>query len=331
MAVKWISEVHFSNGIFVITNSLGHRKRQILVAADLWWQAYPNTSKKETMKKIFSIIALISVTTLTYGQADINQLTNPIVEEGKRLYRSEMASWHGTDLFLEKFTDRKKIGGYVSYTENEISKCVFLSKSVTPKVIGTISFDSTYNLKNATTNLQERELTKTENDLFEIRQIAKNIVQQDTIFKTYKNTNLNYIPLINNREKKVYILTGPTQNGVIIFGNDYLLTFDNENKLITKKQLHKNFIPINFGGKEEEGKEIEGAMHTHLPETGDFITATDICTLMLYEEFAKWKQHTVVSKNYISIWNCQTNELVTISTEVMEKIIKDQVKRHKKG
>jgi len=282
------------------------------------------------MKKIFSIIALTTISILTYGQTDIDKLTKPIVDEGKRLYRSEMASWYGTDLFLEKSPDREKIGGYFSYSENEISKCVFFSKGDKPKIIGTISFDSTYNLKTATTDINERDLTKTENDLFEIRQIALNIVQQDTLFKSYKNTNLNFIPLISEGEKKVYILTGPTQNGVVIFGNDYLLTFDIENKLISKRQLHKNIIPINYGGKEEEGKEVEGAMHSHLPETGDFMTATDICTLMLYEKFAKWKQHTVVSKNYISIWNCQTDELVAITTEVMNKINKDQEKRHKK-
>ncbi len=281
------------------------------------------------MKRILSIITLLKISVLTHGQTDIDKLTKPIVDEGKRLYRSEMASWYGTDLFLEKFTDREKIGGYFSYTENEISKCVFFSKSDTPKVIGTISFERTYNLKTVKTDLQERELTKNENDIFEIRQIALAIVQKDTLFKTYKNTNLNFIPLISNGEKKVYILTGPTQNGVVIFGNDYLLTFDNENKLITKKQLHKNIIPINYGGKEEEGIDVEGAIHSHLPETGDFMTATDICTLMLYEKFAKWKQHTVVSKNYISIWNCETNELFAITTEVMEKINKDQEKRHK--
>jgi hypothetical protein len=38
-------------------------------------------------------------------------------------------------------------------------------------------------------------------------------------------------------------------------------------------------------------------MHSHLPETGDFITPTDICTLMPYEKFANWKTHNVVSKN----------------------------------
>lgn len=58
--------------------------------------------------------------------------------------------------------------------------------------------------------------------------------------------------------------------------------------------------------------EVEGAIHNHLPETGDFITATDICTLMLYAKFTKWKSHTVVSEKYINILNCLTNKLVVV-------------------
>lgn len=272
----------------------------------------------------------MTISILSFGQTDFEKQTKPIVDEGKRLYRSEMASWYGTDLFLEKFTDREKIGGYFSYSENEISKCVFFSKSENPKIIGTISFDSTYNLKTATTDLQERELTKTENDLFEIRQIALSIVQQDTLFKTYKNTNLNFIPLISEGEKKVYILTGPTQNGVIIFGNDYLLTFNNENKLILKKQLHKNILPFEYGKNSENETKTVSGIHSHLPETGDFITATDICTLMLYEKFAKLETYNVVSEKYLNIWNCETNTLTVITMDAVKKINKDQEKRKKK-
>ena len=71
-------------------------------------------------------------------------------------------------------------------------------------------------------------------------------------------------------------------------------------------------------------------MHTHLPETGDFITATDICTLMLYEKFAKWKSHNVISKKYLNIWNCETDQLTVIPMDTIEKINKDQDKRNKK-
>lgn len=206
----------------------------------------------------------------------------------------------------------------------------FFSKSDNPKVIGTITFDSTYNVKAAKADLSEREFTTYENDIYVIRKIALSEANADTLFKTYKNTNLNFIPLISGDEKKVYVLTGPQQNGVVIFGNDYLLTFDKNNKLKLKKQLHKNIIPIYYGGKEEEGKQIEGAMHSHLPETGDFITATDICTLMLYEKFAKWKTHNVVSKKYLNIWNCETDQLTVITMDAVDKINKDQAKRNKK-
>lgn len=241
-----------------------------------------------------------------------------------------MASWYGTDLFLENYKDRANVGGYFSYSENEVAKCVFFSKADKPKVIGTISFDSTYNTKTAKIDLTERDFTPNENDLYAIRKIALVTINSDTLFKTYKNTNLNLIPLINGNEKKVYVLTGPEQIGVVIFGNDYLLTFDKDNNLTSKKQLHRNIIPINYDGKEEEGKEIEGTIHSHLPETGDFITATDICTLMLYEKFTKWKQHNVVSQIYLNIWNCLTDQLTVIPMSTIDKINKDQEKHNKK-
>ncbi len=282
------------------------------------------------MKRI-AIIVLTLLSLNALGQDNPTEQAKPIVEEGKRLYKSEMASWYGTDLFLENYKDRANIGGYFSYSDNYLAKCIFFSKADKPRVIGTIPFDSTYNTKIAKIDLTERDFTSNESDIYEIRKIALTAINSDTLFRTYKNTNLNLIPLISGGEKKVYVLTGPQQNGVVIFGNDYLLIFDQDNKLISKKQLHKNIIPINYGGKEEEGKEIEGTIHSHLPETGDFITATDICTLMLYGKFTKWKQHNVVSKNYLNIWNCLTDQLVVIPMGIIDKINKDQEKQKKKN
>lgn len=261
------------------------------------------------MKKTLSILfALISLTAL--GQKNPTEEAQPIVAEGKLLYKSEMASWYGTDLFLEKYSERDNIGGYFSYTDNDKAKCIFFSKQESPKVIGTITFDSTYNIKTAKVDLTERVFNKIETDLYEIRKLAYKEVNSDTLFKSYENTSLNLIPLINGNEKKVYILTGPRQTGVVIFGNDYLLTFDKDNKILIKKQLHKNIIPVYYGN--EEGKESIGAMHMHLPETGEFMTATDICTLLLYSKFAKWKQHNVISEKYLNIWNCETEKLTVI-------------------
>jgi hypothetical protein len=264
------------------------------------------------MNKTFTfLLTLLSLS--VFAQNNPTEEAQPIVAEGKLLYKSEMASWYGTDLFLENYKDRENIGGYFSYTDADVAKCIFYSKGDKSKVIGTISFGSTYNIKTANVSLIEREFTKTENDLYEIRKLALVEVDSDTLFKTYKTTNLNLIPIINGKEKKVYILTGPQNSGVVIFGNDYLLIFDENNKLLVKKELHKNIIPVYYGEKEEEGKKSVGAVHSHLPETGQFMTATDICTLMLYGNFAKWEQHIVVSEKYMNIWNCKTEQLTVIA------------------
>jgi len=281
------------------------------------------------MNKLLTLLfTLLSVT--ISAQDNPTKQAQAIVQEGKLLYKSEMASWYGTDLFLKMYKDRENVGGYFSYTDKELAKCIFFSKGDAPKVIGEIIFDSTYNVQTAKTNLTERMFTNHETDLYIIRKIAFAEIHTDTLFKTYKNSNLNLIPLISNKEKKVYVLTGPHQNGVVIFGNDYLLVFDKDNQLLSKKTLHKNIIPINYEVNEPEDKQAVSAMHSHLPETGDLITATDICTLMLYEKFTKWKQHHVFSKKYLSIWNCLTDELVVVPMSTVEKINKDEEKKKKK-
>jgi hypothetical protein len=268
------------------------------------------------MKKLFSIVLLL-LCSFAYAQENPTEQAQPIVKEGKLLYRSEMASWYGTDLFIEKYKNAGNISGYFSYTEDSLSKCVFFSQGEPAKVIGTITFDSTYNIETANLDLTERSFTAAENDLYLLRKAALSEINSDTMFGSYKNTSLNLIPLIIGNEKKVYLLTGPKEPGVVIFGNDYLLTFDKNNKVLIKKPLHKNIILVYYG--KSDGNE-EGTIHTHLPETGDFITATDICTLMLYAKFAKWKQHNVVSANYLNIWDCINNRLLVLPMSTIKKI-----------
>ncbi|MER3497783.1 MAG: hypothetical protein C4308_03660 [Chitinophagaceae bacterium] len=57
-----------------------------------------------------------------------------------KLFCSEYASWHGTDLFLEKFKgNRQPIGRYFTYADNENE--VFYSADETPVILGTMTFD----------------------------------------------------------------------------------------------------------------------------------------------------------------------------------------------
>ena len=247
-----------------------------------------------------------------------------IVAEGKMLYRSEAASWFGTDIFMEKLKDKKiSIGGYFSYPEASGAKCVFFSKEAIPKTVAVITFDSLYNVQGAQLDSIPRILTDYEVDLLLIRKKALEAIEVDTLFKSYKNTNLNVIPVIDKLGRRVYVLSGPSVSNVIVFGNDYRIDFNSKNEITAKRQLHKNIIP------QEYGKQVTTAgFHSHLPSTGDYITATDICTLMLYERFPDWGQYYVMSKNYVSIWNCKKNELFTMTRKAWERISDDQKKRH---
>lgn len=279
---------------------------------------------------LFAILLMLFAGSV-FSQKKLDKDVQAIVDEGKMLYKSEMASWHGTDIVMEQYPDKEKLGGYFSYIDQDTIKCIFYSRAENPKVLSTIKFDTTFNLETVKSDFTERNFTANEKDLHDIRKIAFEalVSNPDGFFKFYDNTNPNIIPFINEKEKKVYILTGPQKSGIIIFGNDYLLTFDKSNKIKSKKPLHQNIIPIDFENVDADG-EIGMTMHSHLPETGDYITATDICTLMLYSKFAQWKTHNVVSKNYLNIWSCEANELSLIPMSTLNKINKDQEKRNKK-
>lgn len=270
-------------------------------------------------------IQILSFILLFFGSfllaQNTDKLTKPILEEAMLMYRSEMASWYGTDLVMAQYPDKTKIGGYFSYSDKDKNICVFYSKDEIPVVLATISFDDTFNIETAEADFDERNFTKDELMLYRLRIKASEIIQNDNFgfFKHYDKTNYNLIPLIGKKENKVYILTGPTENGVMVLGNDYLLTFDKEEELTSKKSLHKNILFFEFSKDNDQ----VASMHTHLEETGELITATDICTLMLYGKFTNWKTHYVFSDKYVSIWSIENEKLFVMTREAWEKIPKD--------
>ena len=67
------------------------------------------------LKIIFLFIVLLNV---NLSAQSLEKLKSETVAEGKKLYASEMASWYGTDLFLEKYLLKNNIGGYFSFQPN---------------------------------------------------------------------------------------------------------------------------------------------------------------------------------------------------------------------
>jgi len=281
-------------------------------------------------KKIVFTFILLAAALLSFAQderARLDRITDSLMAEGKTLYRSEWTSWYGTDAFMAKCPQKKALsGGYFSYETEQNLVNIFFSRDENPKVIATITFQKDFNSENYMLDTTVRKFTGTEQKYFDIRKAAVDYMKTDSIFKGYKNTTLNLVPIIENNEKKLYVLTGTSLHGVVIFGNDYLMYFDNNNAVTSAKRLHKNIIPVYL--KSDSGKTQKETFHIHLSPTDEFITATDICTLMLYEKLTTWETHFVRSKKYVSIWDCKTNQLVIITKEAIERIQEDQEKRH---
>ncbi|MCS4305234.1 hypothetical protein [Chryseobacterium sp. BIGb0232] len=274
----------------------------------------------------FFLTFLLVLFSVCINAQDLEKLSKEVTEEGIALYRSEMASWYGTDVVKENYKNMENIGGYFSYLD-DVPKCIFFSKQ--NKVVATISFPTNYNPANAKVDLSERDFTHVEMDYFTIRQKALTRISNDTIFNRYDNTNFNLVPIIKKNSKKVYVLTGASVNNVVIFGNDYLLTFNNKNEVENVEKLHKGIIVHNIG---DSGKGADASgVHSHVLDNWQQITPTDICTLMLYQELTGWETYTTISKKYASIWNNKSNRAFIMKTENFKKITNYQLEKNKKA
>lgn len=280
------------------------------------------------IKKTLLALALLCHT-LTFAQknGDYTAVAAAIKTEAYKLFYLERASWLGTDIMLESF-DKKElgsIGGYFSYKEAENKyTCLFFNKDESPKVIFSTTFDTTFSDKTVEIKYDVREFTTAEKDVYEVRKKTAELLQNDKIFEFYKNTNPNIIPLVEGNSRKAYVLTGTTENGVVIFGNDYLVEYDAKLNVTNKKKLHQNLISITTKS-EGEGTAV-ASVHNHVAASGDYITATDLCTLLLYGPLVAWEEHIVLSPKAVSIWNYKTKTLAIISRKAFDKVLKHQNK-----
>jgi hypothetical protein len=283
-----------------------------------------NKTKIFNVKRIWiSLIFTLTLTAITFGQE-----TEKILEEGKLLYRLEKASWYGTDDFLARFINKRdSIGGYLSYVNNKNQVINIFFKRDNPfHILVRYYFDSIPATKPILIDSSNNTATRSEIDLITIRQdaIQKISDNTDNFFTFYQNTSLNPIPLINKDGRKVFILTGPQISNIVIIGNDYLLTYDNKNRFVRKEKIHQTIIQYPYKADKSDNA-LKSTIHSHV--LSDCISSTDICTLLLYKDFVEWKQHYVISKKYVSIFDLEKENLVIMTKKAWDKINKHQTEK----
>jgi hypothetical protein len=269
------------------------------------------------MKKSLLISITFCLALVTYGQK-----TEEILAEGRLLYRLEKASWNGTDDFLARFPEKRNLtGGFLSYeSDNHTITNIFFSRENNDRILVRYQFDS---IPGFPTHIDTTNVIATahEKELIELRQDAIERISNDSenFFTAYENTAFNLIPLITKKERKVFVLTGPQVSNVVIIGNDYLLTYDKNNKLTKKEPIHKSLLQYTCKSDDPD-KKAESTMHSHI--LSDCISSTDICTLLLYKDYVEWKTHYVFSKKYVSIFDLKNESLFIMKSKDFNKIVK---------
>ncbi|TRZ43200.1 hypothetical protein [Robertkochia solimangrovi] len=273
------------------------------------------------MKNGLNYLKLILLCMISFPAFAQSGIETDILEKGYFLYELEKASWYSTDLLFEEHKELvDSIGSYLSYKPDDDKVItVFFLKENPDMIRLTIQFDGLPDATPDKVTATLRNASAHEKDLFELVDDAKRRVteNEDDLFTLYENTGFNFIPVIQDGKRSVYILSGSKQNGTLYIGNDYLLTYNNRNKFKQAEKIHNSLIPFQFVGN-SEAKKIQETSHSHV--NSEYIDPTDICTLLLYKDFIEWDQHYVISDKHVSIFDIKNEHLLIITRKAWERI-----------
>lgn len=249
------------------------------------------------------------------------QTPEEILARGLQLYRLEKAAWHATDHFLTLYPEKQEaLGGYLSYINaSEQVVTLFYNQDETPLVLGRYLFDSIPQPGPLSVDTNQTGCTDAELKLIQVRTKAREAIVENSgdFFSFYQNTNLNLIVLPDAGNYLIYVLTGPENEGVTLIGNDYKLTYSDKKGIYKKEKLHTSLVSIN-NYPADTSEAFTVSLHSHV--LSQYITETDICTLLLYREYAQWKTHYVVGKKWVSVFDLTQATLAVISRKAFDRI-----------
>lgn len=277
------------------------------------------------MKYIVGIALGMLLPQLVWAQKpDLRAVEQEILQEGLALYQSERASWVATDLLMARKPDMSGMGGYLSYVEGDSVRTAFFQKPAQAEPLYTRYIFSF--AKNAiepqTGHLRAgRIATATEQKLYTVRQHVNEELYEHKIqgapYGFPQKTRPNIALVEREGHLRAYILTGPQEGRVLPIGNDFVMEIGPDLQVRSVECLHKTYLALEL----PDGQTVESSIHSHLP-AHPYITATDICAMLLYKQIFPASQHIVMGSEYVSLFNIPQQELTIITRKTFEKIAK---------
>lgn len=271
------------------------------------------------MKNLLIILLLNYFALHSFGQVDLNIESQNILEKGFKLYKLERSAWISSDSIVNKIKDIN-ISGFVSYFDTNTIKVIFYEKINDDDFLihFTLEYDTSIKVKYLNINDHKRKPESEEKNYIELRESTLDLISHfEKLYTNYENTGKNIAILKEKGKYKIYLMTGSTEYGILPIGNDYEFECKENSTIIEFVcKIHQNYLPINLI---DIPKNIKASMHTHSNKSSDFITPTDICTMMLYKDFFTIKEHIVVSGKYVSVFNNENLKLLIMNKEEYNK------------
>lgn len=272
--------------------------------------------------RLYSIIGCALLFSVAHAQLAESE-RQAIIDEGNELYLLELASWNSSDLLSSIWgvSTLDSIEGYLSYNQGNSYNTIYYGGNNPSRIYAHFVFDSVSSLQSAIMDITPRNAARTENALIAMRTDALERVgkNEDGFFTLFEKTSFNLIPIIKGSVRKVVILTAAQEEGNVLFGNDYVLEYSPENKFLHARKENHAMSQAPMEVKENNRGEFI-SWHTHTEGEPEYITATDVCTLLLYGEYTNWDKHVVISGSVASVWDVRKRTLEIISRKACDKL-----------
>ena len=244
----------------------------------------------------------------------IQAALDSICIEGYNLYIAEYVNWVSTDSLLAHYSV-DDIGGNIIWQPTVDSwRTLFLDKEQ-QNILMELSYDM--RSRRTVVSYDKHPITEKERTVLEKKNtMFKNAMEQygDRLRYNpdYGRPNFDFVRIDDNTTR-MYMLQGVERSGIIPFGNDFSMDFDNEGNLTAFRQYHRSLIAVPNNGR--------STVHSHLKDN-PYITPTDICNFLLYH--GEMKQTYILSTaldGYI-LYDAESNSAKFLTKEEMEQINK---------
>lgn len=256
------------------------------------------------------------------SMGEFKPIADSILAEGLRLYGHEKVAWMTSDSAGVHSKNLKDIGGYVVYEEDDVFTSVFTDdKEENVVFCGKGKLDELRNglqWSNEVRPLSDEEKSALKTKKTCLEKLSK--AYGDSIYNHPSAKGTLNIDIIKRKNGyRLYILQGTTLMGILPYGNDYIVDYDNDFNITSFKRCHKGYLGISV-----DSKEIVSSTHSHTPDN-PYMTVTDVCTSLLYgRDLYGIKTFNVLSthfKNGFFIWfDTDRLEINGMDMNVLKKI-----------